>query len=724
MPCASTWSPKANAQKSRSKWPLRTAVSRGNEPPPKTTSRPVAAFQPVADSFLRHRQRQFRPTCRHEGNSVATGQVVPQLKGPFRDGITHIVMRPRSHATPGRAGAAPGLHLIRFLGVRYDYCIAQSIAILTTTIDTKRPGLIRRAWRGQANPWAPLLGLMVPTGLIGISASTQIGLLMAIGVMVILPWPAAIALVVLYFLLGVAGTVMTWRCAGNLSSSGRKAAFRLGTFVLLIAAFAPVMLATTKIWGFSRDVDAQHDRVCAALDNDGRLLFAARLGDAERVARLLASGANVHAQETKSSETGYTPLHYAAAGYSGGAGKQEEVAKLLIESGANVNARADSGTTPLILAADWGNVAMVQLLLKHGADVNAKSKKATPLTRAVLRGRLSVVKLLLERGADPDLAGEYGRPIDMIDSIRWDSQDQHHDMFMLIVNSGASVVPTNGMNPLRRALHRANLELLLLMIDKGAVVDAFVVETIGRRALRQVAEGLANRGVKIFTGEGVGSTLLHGAVCGHDAEFFEWTAANTPDVNVANPQGKTPLHYAARCGNVDYGRRLLAKGADVNRVDAHGDTAVEEARTRPFSRLLFDAGADPNHKDRSGRTPLMRAAHAGSAETVQLLLKFRADAGLKDRDGNTALHLAVTAAHMLDVEQHREERLETLRAILGAAGLRPNEMNARGETALNIATQYGLSEIAALLIAHGADPSIGPPAVPATAERKPSLQAK
>jgi len=91
----------------------------------------------------------------------------------------------------------------------------------------------------------------------------------------------------------------------------------------------------------------------------------------------------------------YAPLHTAAR-----LGRVN-VVRLLLEKGANVDARNDWGVTPLHQAATEGRVGVVRLLLEKGADVDARASfGVTPLLFAASRGHVDVVRLLLEKGAD------------------------------------------------------------------------------------------------------------------------------------------------------------------------------------------------------------------------------------------------------------------------------------------------------------------------------------
>src|SRR5437762_2374265 len=107
-----------------------------------------------------------------------------------------------------------------------------------------------------------------------------------------------------------------------------------------------------------------------------------------------ASLAGQEACPTCVNQLGATPLHDAA--WSG----NRELAAYLIEHGANVQARhAEGGSTPLAFAVIKNDLAMVDLLLAHGADFKAADNYgATPLHLAADRGYRKLVDLLLEKG--------------------------------------------------------------------------------------------------------------------------------------------------------------------------------------------------------------------------------------------------------------------------------------------------------------------------------------
>ncbi len=125
---------------------------------------------------------------------------------------------------------------------------------------------------------------------------------------------------------------------------------------------------------------------------DGRIPDAAMQGNKDGVVSLLKEKADVNAMQGD----GMTALHWAA--YR----DDVELARLLIDAGANVKATTrDGGLTPLSMASTNGSAAMIETLVKAGADPNSRFVRGTtPLMLAAASGSADAVKMLLDHGAD------------------------------------------------------------------------------------------------------------------------------------------------------------------------------------------------------------------------------------------------------------------------------------------------------------------------------------
>lgn len=130
---------------------------------------------------------------------------------------------------------------------------------------------------------------------------------------------------------------------------------------------------------------------------DNRLMEAVTGGDVYEVRKLVRKGVDVNAKDGKETALGRA----CDCGY-------HQIAVVLLENGADVNAGSEFGATPLMLASIHGeNAKILELLIDNGADINAKDDFGrTALIYAAGFGDAKMVRLLLDRGADPDIMGE------------------------------------------------------------------------------------------------------------------------------------------------------------------------------------------------------------------------------------------------------------------------------------------------------------------------------
>ena len=210
--------------------------------------------------------------------------------------------------------------------------------------------------------------------------------------------------------------------------------------------------------------------------SDGQLLHHVRNLDSTRV--LLDAGANINAIRG-GGEYGYTPLHrlIAPSGYNNPLPVDYvSMVKLLLERGADPNAMSGSGT-PLHLASAVkpGTEDVIELLVQHGADVNAtitfeghhgrdpnlRLTDYTPIMRAVYYRDIKKISLLLEHGADAQKA------------------PNGCDTFCMLHRVKTKVLNTPGFKPadIEKSKQRfAKLEVLLLQYYPDVVLEEVIVE--------------------------------------------------------------------------------------------------------------------------------------------------------------------------------------------------------------------------------------------------------
>uniref|UniRef100_UPI004072FD1C Kinesin-like protein KIF18A, DARPin fusion protein n=1 Tax=synthetic construct TaxID=32630 RepID=UPI004072FD1C len=144
-------------------------------------------------------------------------------------------------------------------------------------------------------------------------------------------------------------------------------------------------------------------------------------------------------------------------------------------------------------------------------------------------------------------------------------------------------------------------------------------------------------------GSDLGKKLLEAARAGQDDEV-RILMANGADVNATDASGLTPLHLAATYGHLEIVEVLLKHGADVNAIDIMGSTPLHLAALighLEIVEVLLKHGADVNAVDTWGDTPLHLAAIMGHLEIVEVLLKHGADVNAQDKFGKTAFDISI-----------------------------------------------------------------------------------
>lgn len=341
----------------------------------------------------------------------------------------------------------------------------------------------------------------------------------------------------------------------------------------------------------------------------GQIHEAIRTGDAANVREILRNDPSTMNARDEGRTRDY-PIHTAAAGGS------VEIARLLLEAGAAIEAEDADGSTPLHCAALARKEDMVRFLLERGADVNRRDKNgAYSLSFAASAGDSAIVRLLLDRGADLNYINRQNLGLLHMACSRgmWWFADR------LIANGDdINQASAQGTTPLHLAAQGRRPEHVRELLARGARVD--VVDEHG-------------------------STPLHGSCWSDQTGCMQALLEHGADPNAADSVGLTPLVLAARSSNPEMVRTLLAAGAKTDVVDRLGRTPLQSAVDQGNAEsvaMLLDAGAGLTYQDPHGynNTLLHLAAEYGYADVVRRLLAAGADPGVRNAAGRTPLELA------------------------------------------------------------------------------------
>ena len=363
-----------------------------------------------------------------------------------------------------------------------------------------------------------------------------------------------------------------------------------------------------------------------------------------------------------------------------------DVAKVLIDSGADVNIQEHEGTTPLHIAIntyELGVKDIVEYLLTHGARVDIRDDAGdTALDAAIARERLlhdrsDIAALLLARIPNK--------------TIHQAAYASDWERIELLLSGGADIDEPDkeGCTALCYAAWANQLHVARRLIAEGADVNSTNKDGLA------ILHYLASYQAKLED--------YHPIRCEQPQEYREmvrFLLANGADVNIRGGYRKsTALHGAAGYGDVPMVNLLIAHGADVNAKDRHGSTPISYAISdhHNIAGLLLEKGASASIAGEDGLTPLhilvsRYRASAGKADKnlAALLISRGADIDARDKIGRTPLHCAADSGYS-----------DMVRMLL-SQGAEVNAKDERGLTPLDQAAQRGAVETYRILEASGA----------------------
>ncbi|HEY0890444.1 MAG TPA: ankyrin repeat domain-containing protein [Nocardioides sp.] len=340
----------------------------------------------------------------------------------------------------------------------------------------------------------------------------------------------------------------------------------------------------------------------------------------------------------------------------------------LVRRGANVDAKDETRQSAYLVAASEGHLDLLRLALRHGASIDDKdSWNGTALIRAAERGHALVVGELLRAGIDRDHVNRIG--YQAVHEAVWLGRDTsaYATTVRVLAAGGARLTDRSrreGLTPLEMAGRRgfdrlertlrtvttaqqpADADRALLRAAREGDADAVAValragaDIEARDARRRTALLLAVTGdhveaARVLVAMGADPDALDDR---HDTPWLvtgvtgsvamlEVLLPARPDLTIVNRFGGVSVIPASERGHVDYVRRVVRTGIDVDHVNDLGWTALLEAvilgdggpAHQEIVRILLDAGADPAVPDADGVTALQHAERRGHRAIVRIL---------------------------------------------------------------------------------------------------------
>jgi len=410
---------------------------------------------------------------------------------------------------------------------------------------------------------------------------------------------------------------------------------------------------------------------------------AAVFGQTYTVPALVSDVANVYPQPSNSSFPGEE--------------RYINVAKTLLDKGANVENKDMDGCTPLLLAASMGGTGLVRELLRDGADVNAQRYNgASALGLACREGYIDTVNALLNHGAHIETRDNFGHTPLWIAAANGQT-----NVLSVLVSAGADV--TTGATSLVIASRRGYVDIVRILLVNG--IDIETADEKGFKPLWLAAASGQAHVVRELVSSGAdvtdvntqrinGLSALNLAIYGGFVDTVKILIDSGADVESRNKDGSTPLWFAAFHGQTDIVHALVSAGADVNTQRNDGFSALSVASHEGFIDIvnfLLENCTDIEIRDNEGRTPLYCAAVNGQTDVVRALVSAGADVNKQNNYGTSVLGLACQGGY-IDIVN-----------ILLDKGAQVDTRDNSGRTPLWLSECSGHIEIIDLLIGRGAD---------------------
>jgi ankyrin repeat protein len=381
-----------------------------------------------------------------------------------------------------------------------------------------------------------------------------------------------------------------------------------------------------------------------------------------------------------------------------------EIVVELLKAGADVTIADRKNRLPIDIAIQEGHTEIVQLLQNAGAKVEIESIESSPaaLLGAAKQGNLDILKLALQAGIDPNTSElETTRNPRHKTALIFAAERGHLKIVEHLILAGVDINLSDrpgkklGKTPLMYAGESGHAEIVELLLRSGAIVDA--QDKRGQTALYYAVESDRVDAVRVLLEFGADPHKKN-----WDSTPFERATYSTKEIvaliisndrspgsNVSNKAKEEMLRSASFSGYLSIVRELIPQGVDIDAQESGGWTALMYAAAKgnlDIFQILLAAGADINIKDRSGETALSKAAYWGHLEIVNLLLSAGAEVnGIDNEEGSAPLMNAIYFGRVQIVE------------TLLAAGANPKLRDKNGKTAIEIAIEHQKLEIADLL---------------------------
>ncbi|CAG7718043.1 unnamed protein product [Allacma fusca] len=382
------------------------------------------------------------------------------------------------------------------------------------------------------------------------------------------------------------------------------------------------------------------------------------------------------------------------------------------------------GNVPLHSAVHGGDVKAVELCLRSGAKISTQQHDlSTPVHLACSQGAMEMVKLMFQLQPEEKEVCLKSSDMQRMTPLHCAAMFDHHELVEYLISQGASVnvLDKERRSPLVIAASRNGWRTMRVLIRLGAKVDlkddefrnALHVLVIHGGDLENIIDEQFSKDFQFILDEKdkYGHTPLHYAAKQGQIKSAAKLLFYGASIITKSNDGENVFHISCRYGRLNIIQQILnmeQNNSVINEGNGKGLTALHIAASEGHSRVvqaLMKKGA-LLHRDHSGETPLHLAAKYGHRHTMKVILNVHSHLlDQTDKEGNTSLHIAAM-----------ENRAAAVELLLSLNCNLTN--NKKGYSAMDFALQNKFSTVALAMATH---PSRGDEILAMTSGKYPSI---
>ncbi|XP_054905202.1 ankyrin repeat and death domain-containing protein 1B isoform X1 [Poeciliopsis prolifica] len=389
------------------------------------------------------------------------------------------------------------------------------------------------------------------------------------------------------------------------------------------------------------------------LDTEKQFMEAAKRNDLKTM-KYLGKSLNVNAKNVHHRSA----LHYAVAG------KNKEATQFLLQRRVKVDQTDKYGMAPIHLAAWFGSLEILKLLVQAGAEQKVENEEGLNIMHcAAINNHTEIVEYIINDMQMKELNKE-----DKSGHCPFALAAEHGSIEMLKIlmepyNMATMKPNKRGDTPLHLAARNGHLDAVQLLLQSFDSRDE--VNMDGETALYQAADNSQEECVLALLEAGCDPNILTVAKCSAlhpvsesgNSSLVQLLLKYNAHTDVQNQQLEAPLHLAVKNGHIPVIHSLVAAGCNINVADKRLQTALHlaaELGRIEVVEMLLKAGVDLEIRDRQGKTALGVAARANEVIIVDMIIK--AERYYRWRKANPELNESVHSEHPLTFKlDHRNE---------------------------------------------------------------------